>query len=205
MLAAGDGSTGAGRGPVGVVLAGGASRRMGADKARLAIGGESLAARAAARLAAVVEEVAVADRGRGLVPGLRSLEDGAGAGPAAGILGAAAAFPGRPLLILACDLPGVPAELLRELARTAGADAAVPRHAGGIEPLAALYGPAALRALAERSAAGRWSLWDLAAAPGLAVRYLEGEELARFGPVERLFANLNTPEELARWRPESGL
>lgn len=189
--------------PVGIVLAGGASRRMGRDKALLEIEGRSLPERAAARLGEVVAEVAVADGGRGLVPTVASLADSAaGIGPVAGILGAARAYPGRALLVLACDLPRVPAALLAALAAPSisrEADWAVPRHAGGIEPLCALYGPGALAALEERVAGGLLSLWDLAETSGLAVRYFEGEDLARYGPPEELFANLNTPGDLARW------
>ena len=185
---------------IGLVLAGGESRRLGRDKARLA--GAALPRLAAARLAAVCAEVAVADRGRELVPGRPSLPDGPGRGPAAGILGGAAAYPGRPLLVLACDLPGVPAGLLAELARSGGADWAVPRWAGGLEPLCALYGPAALEALASRVAAGRFALHDLAGEGGLAIRYLEEEELRRFGDPGAIFLNLNTPDDLQRWRRE---
>ena len=186
--------------PVGLVLAGGESRRLGSDKARW--DGAALPARAVEALAAVCAEVAVADRGRGLVPGCPSLVDGPGRGPAAGILGGAAAYPGRPLLVLACDLPRVPAGLLAELANSPEPDWALPRWAGGREPLCALYGPAALAVLAARVAAGRFSLHDLddLEGGGLAVRHLEGEELRRFGDPAEVFLNLNTPEDLERWR-----
>src|SRR5262245_2895316 len=139
MKPARDGNTPASS-AVGVVLAGGSSQRMGRDKALLTVGGASLPARTAERLAAVCAEVAVADRGRRLVPDFPSLSDGPGRGPAAGILGAAAAYPGRPLLVLACDLPGVPAALLAELARSAACDLAIPRWRRGVEPLCAFYG-----------------------------------------------------------------
>jgi molybdopterin-guanine dinucleotide biosynthesis protein A len=184
--------------PVGLVLAGGESRRLRSDKARLE--GAALPLGATERLAVVCTEVAVADRGRELVPGRRSLADGAGGGPAAGILGGAAAYPGRPLLVLACDLPQVPAGLLAELAGSEAADWVVPRWEGGLEPLCAFYGPAALAALAARVREGRFALHDLASEEGLAVRYLEGEALRRFGDPEKIFFNLNTPGDLARWR-----
>jgi molybdopterin-guanine dinucleotide biosynthesis protein A len=190
--------------PVGIVLAGGDSRRMGHDKALLALPGlvESLPAAATRRLATVCPQVAVADRGRGLLPGFASLVDGPGRGPAAGILGAAAAYPERSLLVLACDLPLVPDGLLAALAGFSGfADHGwvVPRWEGGIEPLCALYGPAALAALAARVAGERFALHDLAREPGLAVRFLEAEELARFGPPAELFLNLNTPADWERY------
>lgn len=196
MKSARDGSTGE---PVGVVLAGGESRRLGRDKAALALDGETLARRAADRLAGICAEVAVADRGRRLLPGLPSLPDGPGQGPAAGILGAAAAYPGRPLLVLACDLPGVPAALLAELAGASGFDWAVPRRRAGLEPLCALYGPAALAALAERAGRGLLAPHGLAKAEGLSIRILGEEELARFGVPEEMFVNLNTPEDVARY------
>lgn len=183
-----------------MVLAGGASRRMGRDKALLDLGGETLAAGAARRLAAVCAEVVVADRGRGSVPGLPSLADGTGRGPAAGLLGAAQARPGRPLLVLACDLPGVPAALLADLAglaETRGADWVIPRWTGGLEPLCSLWGPRALDVLAERVAQGGFALHAVAGEARLAVVYLEGERLAACGRPEEMFRNVNTPEELA--------
>ncbi len=170
---------------VGVVLAGGASSRMGRDKALIELDGETLVAGAARRLGEICAEVLIADAGRGLLPG--SVPDGPGQGPAAGILGAALARPGHPLLVLAVDLPRVPVSLLAELAR-AEADLAIPRWEGGLEPLCALYGPAALAALEERVGRGRLDLRTLAETPGLRVVYLEG-------PGE-VFLNLNRPEDL---------
>lgn len=199
MKTALDGSTGAApAAPVGVVLAGGSSRRMGRDKTLLAAGGESLPARAARRLAAVCAEVAVADRGRGLLPGLPSLPDGPGRGPAAGILGAAEVYPGRRLLVLACDLPRVPEALLAALAQSQEPDWVVPRWDEGVEPLCALYGPAALAALDRRVARGLFALHRLAE-EDLAVRILEGEDLARFGDPEEIFLNLNAPGDWERY------
>lgn len=172
---------------------------MGRDKAAIVLEGETLAGRAAARLAAVCSEVAVADAGRGILSEWPSLPDGPGEGPAAGILGAARAFPGRPLLVLACDLPGVPVALLEELAASEGFDGALPRWNGRVEPLCALYAPAALAALEDQVARGLFGPHRLVARGELAFRFLEGEALARFGRPEEVFANLNTPEDLKRW------
>ena len=187
-------------GPIGIVLAGGSSSRMGDDKAILELNGETLAAGAARRLAAVCPEVALADRGRQIVSGLPSLVDGPGRGPAAGLLGAAHAFPGRPLLALACDLPHVPVALLAEILRSEGADWAVPRWRGGAEPLCALWGPRALARLEARVARGIHALWSLAEEDGLTIRWIEGDLLASFGPPKEMFLNVNTPEELKRAR-----
>jgi molybdopterin-guanine dinucleotide biosynthesis protein A len=163
---------------------------MGRDKALLEIEGETLLASAARRLEEVCDEVLIADAGR-----LGGIPDGPGRGPAAGILGAARARPGRSLLVLAVDLPFVPVPLLQELARSE-ADLAVPDWSGGVEPLCALYGPTALAFLEERVGHGRLALWSLPEEPGLSVRRLGQEELARFDDPARMFLNLNRPEDL---------
>ncbi len=160
---------------------------MGYDKALLEIEGETLVAGAVRRLAGVCDEVLIADAGR-----LGGIPDGPGRGPAAGLLGAARARPGRALLVLAVDLPFVPVPLLEELAGSA-ADLALPDWSGGVEPLCALYGPAALALLEERVGQGRLSLWDLPEEPGLKVCRLGPGE---FGDPARIFLNLNTPKDI---------
>jgi molybdopterin-guanine dinucleotide biosynthesis protein A len=175
---------------------------MGQDKALLEIDGEMLVVRAARRLGEVCTEVLIADAGRGIAPG--SIPDGPGRGPAAGLLGAARARPGRSLLVLAVDLPFVPVPLLEELARSRAdlpdlpdlPDLIIPSWSGGVEPLCAVYGPAALAVLEERVGQGRLDLWSLPDTPGLAVRRLGEEELRRFGDPARLFLNLNQPKDL---------
>lgn len=181
---------------VGVVLAGGRSRRLGRDKARLLWRGVSLAAHAVDRLRRLGLEVLVADRGRGLVPGAVSCTDGPGAGPAAGILGAAAQRPDCALLVVACDLPLVPAAVLQQLRDAGPADWVVPRHARGIEPLCACFRPAALHQLARRVAADRLAVHGLASIPALTVRYLEGAALG--DDPSRAFLNVNRPQDLER-------
>lgn len=193
-----------------MVLAGGRSRRMGRDKATLVIAGETLAARAARVLASVCSEILVAAGGRDLVAGRPPVEDGPGRGPAAGILGAAAARPGRPLLVLACDVPRVPEALLARLAESMdppGAgdsrdapDAVVPRTGLGPEPLVAVYGPRALAALAEQVSGGKHAVRALLGRDDLRVAYLEGAELALFGDPATTLANVNTPTDYRRLR-----
>ncbi len=186
---------------VGVVLAGGASRRMGRDKARLRLPGSpehrTLVESTVERLRTVCSEVVVADRGRGVAPG--SVADGPGRGPAAGILGAAAARPGRDLLVLACDLPRVPTALLTALADVPDDDWIVPAwgEPARLEPLCALYRRAALAALGEQVRRGVFAVHRLAGAAGLVVHHLGDDALRAFGRPEELFHNLNTPADLA--------
>jgi molybdopterin-guanine dinucleotide biosynthesis protein A len=173
---------------------------MGRDKALLPWGSGDLLDHAIARLAAAVPEVAIlcgpvaryADRGSPVL-----LDPETGDGPIAGLEAGLAHAGGRPVLLLAVDLPLVPAALLRALVDALpGHDAVVPRSSRGPEPLSAAYGPACLAAITARLAAGErrmTAFW-----PDVRVREMGGPELARFGDPEAMFLNVNEEADLAR-------
>ena len=183
---------------VGVVLAGGRSSRLGQDKTRLELNGRTLAAATADRLGLVCGEVLLADNDRGLIEGLPSVPDARAAGPAGGILGAAAARPGRDLLVVACDLPNVTAGLLAAIASVNDGDWVVPRWSRGIEPLCALYRPSALMVLARLAESGIFAPHRMLDEPTVGVQFIDESVLAEFGSPEHLFLNINTPEQLTR-------
>lgn len=138
---------------VGAVLAGGRSGRMGRDKARLELGGEPLAARAAATLAGLFADtvVVLGAAGGAVDVGHPVIRDRvAGAGPLGGLDSALHWAAGRPVFVLACDLPRVDRAVVETiLAAAAGAAAtAVPARAWIAvrgrrrQPLCGLYSPA---------------------------------------------------------------
>lgn len=149
-----------------VVLAGGASRRMGTDKALLRVGGERLVDRQARRLheAGVARVlVSIGDRPSSAWPlpaGTSAVPDpGPDLGPAGGIL---AAFEdlGTPWLgVVAVDLPGLGVDWLRRLfALRDGAVGIVPESGGRLEPLVALYPAVAAEPLRRRIRSGDLSV-----------------------------------------------
>lgn len=184
----------------GFVFCGGRSRRMGHDKALLPFGATDLLGHAVERLrAAGARRVALlcgaeprhAQRGWPLV-----LDAVADAGPAGGLLAALRTLAaGERALVLAVDVPHVPAPLLHALAGL-DADAVVPDGPAGPEPLVACYGPACAAPLAQGLARGEarmTAFWP-------AVRVLRPGPawLASFGEPARLFANWNRPADLRR-------
>jgi molybdopterin-guanine dinucleotide biosynthesis protein A len=184
--------------PVGFVLAGGRSARMGRDKALVPWGETDLLGHALARLRRVTPEVRILagselrypDRGApvdvDLVPN---------AGPLAGVLTALEAAAGRAGLFLALDLPFVPVPLLSRLVELAdGSDAVVPVSPRGPEPLCAVYGPACLPPIRRRIAGGDLRMTGFW--PDVKVRQVPPAELAAFGDPSHLFLNLNTPADL---------
>ena len=188
---------------IGAILAGGRATRFGgAPKGLERVGGRPIVERVAASLRAASDELMVVANDRAAaewVPGARVVSDLiAGAGSLGG-LHAALAQAGAPVLVVAWDMPFVPASLLRELRATGEAmdvDAVVPesgsRH--GLEPLCAWYAPTCLDAIARRLDAG-----DRRAVSFLAdvrVQRLPLERVRAHGDPETLFLNVNTPAEL---------
>lgn len=148
---------------LGLVLAGGHSRRLGSDKAAVVLDGRPMLERAVALLATLVPEVWVAVRadqaGDALRGRFRLLVDVApGIGPAAGILAAHAAMPGAAWLVMACDMPRMGTDELARLvaARDPAACATAFRgaHDGRPEPLCAIYEPATLARFQRQVAGG---------------------------------------------------
>ena len=129
----------------GAVLAGGASSRLGRDKALVELAGLTLVERAAnalRRSGAGPLAVIGGDEQRLASLGLSVIRDGwPGRGPLGGILTAFAWSPLPVIAVLACDLPFVGPSVVEALAEAldrAGADAAV-AHTTGREPLCALW------------------------------------------------------------------
>ncbi len=194
----------------GLVLAGGQSRRLGQDKTLLRLWGEqgpTLLEATVARLGAVCDEVLVVGLVPSARPGLpaRLVPDRF---PGTGALGAIytglqeAKYPFA--LAVACDMPFLDEELLRHMAGLPrDYDVLIPRvpsnqEAGEyhLEPLHAIYGRSCMEPILRSLEKGQRKIIDFF--PEVRVCYLEQEELASFEPLERVFQNINTPEDLTR-------
>jgi molybdopterin-guanine dinucleotide biosynthesis protein A len=185
----------------GLLLTGGASRRMGRDKALIEVDGQRLVDRAAAVLQAVADPLVEVGPGWSALPAVR--EDPPGTGPLAALAAGAAALRAAghdgPVLVLAVDMPRVGVELLRFLAGRTGPATAVPRAGGHPQPMCARYGPDVLAAVDERLAAGGRSLRDLleTLAGSGAVEWVEPEEWEPVAGPDA-FSDVDTPEDLRR-------
>jgi molybdenum cofactor guanylyltransferase len=184
------------------VLAGGKSERMGRDKAMIIVAGRTLLERAVGtvREAGGVPLIVGAPREAGGLAGVRFEDEGASGGARVGPLNAVRhglRFGGTPVIVvLACDLPLVPADLLRYMAAECERHAAVvPRAAGELQVLAAAYAVSCLETIERRLASGERSVHGvLREVDG---RIIEGEELLPFGG-EGIFLNVNAPPDLAK-------
>jgi molybdenum cofactor guanylyltransferase len=179
----------------GLILAGGASKRMQRDKATLRYRGKTQLERAFELASRHVEKVFVSLRADQISDPTRSqrpmiVDLGEGAGPIVGIRSALAAHPKSAWLVLACDLPflsdTVIAELLRRRDPSSVATAYKSAHDGLPEPLCAIWEPAAARLLAET---------DAHCPRKFLIRH-NARLIDPFDP--RALDNVNTPEEYSR-------
>jgi len=185
-------------GVAGAVLTGGASSRMGSDKALLAVGGVATATRVARCLAQLCEDVVlVGGDPPADAPGRRAPD---GDGPRCALRGVIAALDAtrvERVWVVATDLPFVTPDLLLALVAWPEADAVVPRTPDGAHPLCALYRrEPALATARVNLAAERLALSALLAA--IDTRYLEGADLRAVDPDGTSLINLNTAEDVAR-------
>ncbi len=184
----------------GFVLVGGRSSRMGRDKALLPVGGVPMALLQARKLERLCTRVSFVGKEPGALAalGYPFVADGTDERAAIhGLVAALAASPEEECVVLAADLPFVPAELLEALRarrEAIGAPAVVPWDGKGPQPLCSAWSTRALPALRASAATGDLSLHRaLESAGALVLTGGETERLPGFAP--GVFRNVNTPEE----------
>lgn len=191
---------------VGAVLAGGTSRRMGADKARMRLDGLSLGERAVRTLGSEIERVVVVSRilGDHADLGVPEIADRlSDNGPLGGLHAALDHAGGLPVFVLACDLPVVGPELVAHLLDLAlpalGGDgserAVVPALGRRLQPLCGVYAGSCKPEIERRLARGERRVFELAEAVGMIEI-----ELDRGLPFYRsdLLDNVNDPKTAGR-------
>jgi molybdopterin-guanine dinucleotide biosynthesis protein A len=145
--------------PVGVVLAGGAGRRLGGEKATVPMGGRPLIAYPLQALHAALAEVVVVAKADTPLPELPHtkiwIEPVEPRHPLTGLLHALRCAGDRGVMVCATDLPFVSPELILRLCRAAARPgaatataAALACRGGKVQPLLGCYRPGAARVLA---------------------------------------------------------
>jgi molybdopterin-guanine dinucleotide biosynthesis protein A len=190
----------------GVVLAGGASRRMGRDKAFLELDGRSLIDVVIERMIGVCAELLVVagDAVSYVDLGVPVVTDRfRGVGVLGGLHAGLEAASNDLVLAVGCDMPFLNPALLRAFAGwAAGFDVAVLRRGRWVEPLHATYRRTCLPAMEAAIRSGERRIVSFF--PEVRVRYVTTEEVAPIDPELRSLRNVNTPEEWAAVQAEQG-
>ncbi len=148
----------------GVILAGGESSRMGADKALLTVDGVSFLARIGETVAGVTGDVVISagEEGRYAAIGPRVIADRfRGCGPLAGIHAALSSIPTSRALVVSCDLPLVTPEACRRLlGADVDGDVIIARSDSRLQPLLGVYHNTIIPPLERCLREGRYSVLD---------------------------------------------
>jgi molybdopterin-guanine dinucleotide biosynthesis protein A len=201
-----------------VINAGGKSSRMGADKALLDLGGQTMIERILAETKGLGEQIIVTNTPErfahlGLPLAADVIPD---KGALGGLYTCIHTAPTLYTLVLACDMPFVARPLLEYMLSLAPEfDAVVPRltptpapppsetaptgEGSGVtvkeaEPFRAVYSKACLNPIRRALEAGKMRV--ISFFPDNNVRWVEEDEIRQFDPELLTFMNCNTPEEL---------
>ncbi len=191
----------------GIILAGGASKRMPGDKAFMEVSGRRVISIQLEALDGLFEEILIvcnADRVarlkalEGEAPGVRVVEEPvSGKGPLGGILSGLLVSGTEENFVVACDMPFIRREAVAlVLAGLAGHDVAVPATPSGLEPLHAAYRKSCAPVIASQLEEGDLKVTDFF--EKVDVRYVPWEELLRIDPGGRLLTNVNEPDDMRR-------
>ncbi len=182
----------------GAVLTGGRSRRFGKDKCQEIFHGKRLVEIAFEKLKHVVGEVYVIGKDYGLgkfTPDVYPFK-----GPLNAIYSFFAFNPSAEgVLVLPCDTPLVPVELLKFIVEKSNhADIVVPKHENFYEPLIGYYSRRTFEIAARLISDNNLSMMNLINNQNLKVLPICGDILRTFGDPDVYFTNINYPEDLTR-------
>lgn len=192
----------------GVLLAGGKSRRMGADKRFLAVGEETLLERSCNLLSKIFEHVCIviAQDSQPLeahVPVIRDLV------PSCGSLGGL--YTGlhqattEHIFLAACDMPFLhPALVQHIVSQKDEMDVVLAYWDGRPQPTHAVYSQNCLPVIEELIGDEDLKIQRLIETPALRVRLITEDQIRQIDPEGRSFLNVNTPFDLDRARSVYG-
>ena len=188
----------------GVLLAGGKSRRMGADKRFLAVGEGTLLARSCRVLCEMFERVCIvlAQDSQPLevhIPVIRDLVPSCGSlgGMYTGLHWATTRY----IFLAACDMPFIHAGLVQYMVgKKDDADVVLAYWDGRPQPTHAVYSRTCLPVVEELIRGGDLKIQGLLTNPALRVRLITEDEIRTIDPEGRSFLNVNTPSDLDRAR-----
>ena len=185
-------------GVTGVILAGGASSRMGRNKALLEVDGIPIITRTYRKLASMFHEVIIvtnSPQDYDFIPCRKVLDIYSNIGSIAGLHSALAHSGSAYSFVTACDMPFLDQSIILYLCDLLqeGYDAVIPYSEGGQEPLHAVYSSKCKDVFDKAIQRGERKILDIL--ENVTVREVPYGEVQRIGGQAVSFMNVNTPEE----------
>lgn len=172
----------------GVILAGGKNSRMGSDKGMLIVDGKKIIERILEAIKPVVGEIIIISNGKnydhmGYKVYGDIIKD---CGPMGGIHAALSFCKTNKNLVVACDMPFLSREVLKQIINNSSdCDIAVPEFSGEVHPLCAVYSTICRNKFSQLLGNGEWKMKQ-------ALRHFNTKTISF---TENYFQNINTPEE----------
>lgn len=182
----------------GIILAGGKSSRMGTDKALIEFRGKKMIRRTLDVFKGLFREIIIVtnrpldylDQGARIVTDIFP-----GKGPIGGIHTGLFFSSSEHAFVAACDLPFFNTEFIASLvSRIGNYDIVVPETEKGFQPLHAVYSRKCLNRIKTLISEDRLKVSGFY--KGFRTLAIPPKEIARFDPENRIFCNVNTPEDL---------
>lgn len=183
----------------GLLLAGGKSRRMGADKRFLHVGERTLFERTLTTLQQVFSQVIVviAQDSEPLdapVPVLRDLIPNCGS--LGGLFTGLKQSKNPYVFVVACDMPFLQPRVIQSVIERRGDADVLMAKVDGLQPMHAVYGKRCLPVMEEMLKSGDLKIQHIIKSPLLKVRLLEEPALKQIDPDGKSFLNVNTLSDL---------
>jgi FdhD protein len=188
------------------ILAGGASSRMGTNKALLEVDGTQIISRTYQVLARLFHDVIIITNSPeeyDFLPCRKMPDLYPGVGSIAGLHSALAHSTSHRTFITACDMPYIEPDTIRHLCQLQqdGYDAVIPFSSGGQEPLHAVYAAACKDVFEKAILKNERKILDIL--ERMNTRLVTWEEIQDINSgARRSFLNVNTPEEYEAIRHE---
>lgn len=192
-------------GVTGVILAGGASSRMGRNKALLEVDGTPIITRTYRKLAGMFHEVIIvtnSPQDYDFLPCRKVPDIYSSIGSIAGLHSALAHSSSTYSFVTACDMPFLDQSIIRYLCDLLqeGFDAVIPFSEGGQEPLHAVYSSKCKDVFDNAIQRGERKILDIL--ENVTVREVPYSEVQGIGGQAASFMNVNTPDEYEVIRSE---
>jgi molybdopterin-guanine dinucleotide biosynthesis protein A len=182
---------------IGIVLAGGESRRMGRNKAFLELEGIPLVEHVLRTFRGIFPKVMIVSSDPAAYRSYDAMvvaDEIDKPGPLTGIYSGLLHSTDEHNFIAACDMPFLHPGLISYMAGLVkGQDIVVPVVDGRVEPLHAIYSTGLLPFIEKKLSEDARQIQGIFSEAR--VRYVTEKEIARYDPEQRSFRNINTPEE----------
>ena len=181
----------------GIILAGGKSSRMGTEKALIEYGAQRLIDTALKVFRELFPEIIIVanapcdylDQDTVVVTDIFP-----GKGPLGGIYTGLFFASNEYAFVAACDMPFLDPAFIRYMTSLInGYDIVVPRSSSGSEPLHAVYSRKCLNRISSLLGSGELKITGFY--KGMRTRWIEAEDCLRFGAGEKMFFNINSPQD----------